>query len=237
MKNNFFVKNSLYVTSALGIIVLAITLVFWDQMPMTQRLIGIYYFLIAAHEWEEMKIPGGFVEMVISLTGMPVKDMIIPKFCLFCLTVYMMLIPFCIPSAHWLLIAPLVLGIIEPLVHLLVGRVNPKGRTSPNIYACVYTSIHLCIHLTTHPYLSIYLPIHIYLSTDLSPECSISLETLPWSKTVPLIGSPISFSTFPPLPNKYLAQESSSQGLLLRILTLRTFFGFLKVSHRVTNLF
>lgn len=128
MKNNFFVKNSLYVTSALGIIVLAITLVFWDQMPMTQRLIGIYYFLIAAHEWEEMKIPGGFVEMVISLTGMPVKDMIIPKFCLFCLTVYMMLIPFCIPSAHWLLIAPLVLGIIEPLVHLLVGRVNPKGR-------------------------------------------------------------------------------------------------------------
>ena len=90
------------------------------------------------------------------------------------------------------------------------------------------------MHPFDYPSISLYLPIHIYLSTDLSPACSVSLETLPWSKTVPLIGSPISFST---LPNKYLAQESSSQGLLLRILTLRTFFGFLKVSHRVTNLF
>ena len=102
MKNNVFVKNSLYVTTILGIIVLGITIIFWDKMPMTQRLIGIYYFLIAAHEWEEMKYPGGFVEMVISLTGMPVKDMTIPKFCLFIITIYMLLLPFCISGVHWL---------------------------------------------------------------------------------------------------------------------------------------
>lgn len=138
MKNNVFVKNSLYVTTILGIIVLGITIIFWDKMPMTQRLIGIYYFLIAAHEWEEMKYPGGFVEMVISLTGMPVKDMTIPKFCLFIITIYMLLLPFCISGVHWLVIAPLVLGIIEPIAHIVVGRVNPKTRIySPGLITSV----------------------------------------------------------------------------------------------------
>lgn len=100
MQNNFFVKNSLYVTSVLASIVLAITIAFWNDMPMTQRLIGIYFFLIAAHEWEELKFPGGFVELVIGMTGMPVRDMRIPKFALFLLTLYMLVLPFCIPSAH-----------------------------------------------------------------------------------------------------------------------------------------
>ena len=64
MSNNIIVKNTLYVTSILAAIVLAVTIIFWNQMPMTQRLIGIFYFLIAAHEWEELKFPGGFIETV-----------------------------------------------------------------------------------------------------------------------------------------------------------------------------
>jgi hypothetical protein len=107
-------------------------------MPATQRLIGIYYFLIAAHEWEEMKYPGGFVETVIKLTGMPVKNMTIPKFCLFILTIYMLLIPFCIPQAHWLLIAPLILGIIEPIAHIVVAKAVPGPRFySPGMITAV----------------------------------------------------------------------------------------------------
>lgn len=138
MKSNWFIKNSLYITSAIGIIVLCITIIFWNSMSMTQRMIGIYYFLIAAHEWEEMKFPGGFVEMVISLTGMPVKDMTIPKFCLFLFTVYMLLVPYCIPEVHWLVIGPLVLGIIEPVVHIIVGKVNPNSRIySPGLITSV----------------------------------------------------------------------------------------------------
>ena len=136
--DNFFVKNSLYVTSAIAVVVLAVLIIFWNDMPVTQRLIGIFYVLIAAHEWEEMKYPGGFVEMVIALTGMPIKDMTIPRFLLFLITVYMLLIPFCIPSMHWLLIGPLVLGIIEPVAHIVVGRVNPKTRIySPGLITSV----------------------------------------------------------------------------------------------------
>lgn len=138
MEHNFIVKHSLYITSIIAAIVLIITIAFWDSMPVTQRLIGIYYFLIAAHEWEEMKFPGGFVEMVIGLTGMPVKNMTVPKFCLFLITIYMLLVPFCIPQAHWLLIGPLVLGIIEPIAHLVVAKVNPKSKFySPGMITAV----------------------------------------------------------------------------------------------------
>ena len=76
--------------------------------------------------------------MVISLTDMPVKDMTIPKFCLFIITIYMLLIPFCLSSVHWLIIVPLVLGIIEPIAHLIVGRANTKSRIySPGLVTAI----------------------------------------------------------------------------------------------------
>ena len=147
MANNFFVKNSLYVTSVLASIVLVITIAFWNDMPMTQRLIGIYYFLIAAHEWEELKFPGGFVELVIGMTGMPVRDMRIPKLALFFLTLYMLVLPFCIPSAHWLVIGALVLGIIEPIAHIIAGRANPQSRIySPGMITSFLFMIPLDIY-------------------------------------------------------------------------------------------
>lgn len=147
MSNKFIIKNSLYITSILAAIVLFITIIFWNQMPITQRLIGIYYVLIAFHEWEEMKFPGGFVELVIKLTGMPVKDMTIAKFILFLITVYMLLIPFCIPSLHWLLIGPLVLGIIEPIAHLAVAKVNSKDKFySPGMFTAIFLMIPIDIY-------------------------------------------------------------------------------------------
>ena len=126
--DRFVVRNSLYVTTAIAACVATYMVVFWESMPVTQRIIGLYYILIAAHEWEELKYPGGFVELAISLTGMPMRDMCIPKFALFCITVYLLLIPFCLPQFHWLVIGALVLGIIEPLAHIVAGRANPKTR-------------------------------------------------------------------------------------------------------------
>ena len=126
--DRFIVRNSLYVTTAIAACVAAYMVVSWESMPVTQRIIGLYYILIAAHEWEELKYPGGFVELAISLTDMPMRDMRIPKFALFCLTVSMLLIPVCLLQVPWLVIGALVLGIIEPLAHIVAGRANPKTR-------------------------------------------------------------------------------------------------------------
>lgn len=126
--DRFIVRNSLYVTTAMAACVAAYMVVFWESMPVTQGIIGLYYILIAAHEWEELKYPGGFVELAISLTDMPMRDMRIPKFALLCITVYMLLIPFCFPQFHWLVIGALVLGIIEPLAHIVAGRGEPQDE-------------------------------------------------------------------------------------------------------------
>ncbi len=135
--DRFIVRNSLYVTTVIAACVAVYMVVFWESMPVTQGIIGLYYILIAAHEWEELKYPGGFVELAISLTDMPMRDMRIPKFALLCITVYMLLIPFCFPQFHWLVIGALVLGIIEPLAHIVAGRANPKTRIySPGMVTC-----------------------------------------------------------------------------------------------------
>lgn len=161
MSKNFFVRNSLYVTLTLAGIVMIYTIINWNTMPMTQRIAGIYYFLIALHEIEEMKVPGGFVEMVIKLTGMPVKDMTIPHFCLFLITVYMMLIPFCLSSIHWLVIGPLVLGTIEPIAHFVVGKANPATKVySPGMITAVIFMIPLDVY--TFYYLFSVAPISWY---------------------------------------------------------------------------
>lgn len=126
--DRFLVRNSLYVTSAIAVCIVVYMAFNWEAMPVTQRIIGLYYVLIAAHEWEELKFPGGFVELVVALTGMPLRDMRLPKFALFCITVYMLLVPFCLPQVHWLAIAALVLGVVEPLAHVVAGRANPETR-------------------------------------------------------------------------------------------------------------
>lgn len=147
MSKNFFVRNSLYVTLVLAAGVLVYTVANWNTMPVTQRIAGLYFFLIALHEIEEMKVPGGFVEMVVKLTGMPIKDMTIPHFCLFLITVYMLLIPFCLPSIHWLVIGPLVLGTIEPIAHLVVGRANPATRIySPGMVTAVLFMVPMDVY-------------------------------------------------------------------------------------------
>ena len=67
----------------------------------------------------------------------------------------------------------------------------------------------------------------------------ISLENID-TRVYPLLAAFPPLSHFPipllfHLPNKLPAPESSSQGLLLRAITLRTFLSFLKVPCRVTT--
>ena len=68
--DRFLVRNSLYVTSAIAVCIVVYMAFNWEAMPVTQRIIGLYYVLIAAHEWEELKFPGGFVEQAYLPDGL-----------------------------------------------------------------------------------------------------------------------------------------------------------------------
>lgn len=54
----FFLRNNLAIITALGVLVLSWTLVFWQQMPVTQRCVGLFIAGIVVHLWEEGRIPG-----------------------------------------------------------------------------------------------------------------------------------------------------------------------------------
>ena len=74
-----------------------------------------------------MKLPGGFVEMVVTFVKLPFMDMGVPKLLLSCFIIYLGLIPLFLPSITWLAAAPLYLGIIEVIAHLLAAaRMNTR---------------------------------------------------------------------------------------------------------------
>lgn len=62
----FLTRNSLYTVSAVAIVVGAYTALNWDSLPVLQRMVGLFFVGIVAHVWEEMRFPGGFVELVAS---------------------------------------------------------------------------------------------------------------------------------------------------------------------------
>ena len=154
MSKNFFVRNSLYVTLVLAAGVMVYTVANWNTMPVTQRIAGLYFFLIALHEIEEMKVPGGFVEMgSVKLTGMPIKDMTVPHF---------LPVPdhgvhaadpvLAWPSIHWLVIGPLVLGTIRTDCppRGRQGQPRPRGYSLGMVTAVLFDwSPWTCIPSTT----------------------------------------------------------------------------------------
>lgn len=119
------------------------------------------------------------------------------------------------------------------------------------MYVCIHPSIHPFDNLSIHIYLSTYLFSHpsisiclcIYLSVYL-PTCLLQVlflwRPLSRARLSPLLAAFPSLSHLPlsllfHLPNKLLARDSFSQGLLPRTLTLRTFSNSLKMPYKVTN--
>lgn len=124
----FFIKHSLALITSLGLGILVYTILNWDTMPVTQRMVGLIFFAITLHEWEELKIPGGFTEMVMENIKLPAIDMGVPKIILVFFTLYLGFVPMLFPQITWMSAAPLILGIIEVFAHLLATRMNKKKK-------------------------------------------------------------------------------------------------------------
>ncbi|MEJ7358502.1 hypothetical protein WL542_12130, partial [Staphylococcus epidermidis] len=61
---NWIMKNSLYLVTLLNIFILIYMIIFWDNMSIAQRYIGIFNIGLVIHLWEEGKFPGGFTKMI-----------------------------------------------------------------------------------------------------------------------------------------------------------------------------
>lgn len=62
----FLVRNNLNLLALLGVGVIAYLAIFWAEMPVMQRTVGVFFVALVAHVWEEMRYPGGFAELMTS---------------------------------------------------------------------------------------------------------------------------------------------------------------------------
>ena len=128
-------RYSFWLTSALGACALAWLVASWHSAPMLQRLPVVYIVALPIHEGEELRFPGGFVELATSMTGIEIKNLGLAKFGLLCFTVYATAVPALLAGVGmvWPVMSTLLIGVIEVLAHLAAARVNRERFYSPGL--------------------------------------------------------------------------------------------------------
>lgn len=149
----FILKNIFWIMETLGLAVLLVLLFCWNSLVPTQRISGMFFVAIVLHVIEEMKLPGGFVDMVVKFTGMPMVNMDVPKFYLSLLIIYMALVPMYFPRVAFMGAAPLFLGVIEIFAHLLAAA---KMNESHKFYSPgMVTSLLIMLPMTAYGFYTV----------------------------------------------------------------------------------
>lgn len=133
----FLVKYNLPLFSLVAVGVLIYTLMHWQTMPVTQRMLGLFVFGITLHLWEEGHFPGGFTEMIAEKLDFKSKDIHFGQIITSCYVVFIVFIPLLFPHVLPLAIAPMLLGLLEVGAHLLAIRMSPTRYYSPGLVTAV----------------------------------------------------------------------------------------------------
>lgn len=144
--DKFMKKYSFFLTSLLGVIAVIWLVIEWGDMDMLRKLPIMYIVALAVHEIEELKFPGGFVELVTAMTGLKLKKLGLAKFGLLMFTLYATIIPAFISGYVWPVMATLFIGIIEIFAHLAAARVNPKKFYSPGMLTAIVVQFPVAVY-------------------------------------------------------------------------------------------
>ncbi|EKN4012784.1 TPA: HXXEE domain-containing protein [Klebsiella pneumoniae] len=154
----FLMKHNLALFSLVATCVLIYTLANWQVMPFTQRMLGLFVFGITLHLWEEGRFPGGFTEMIAEKLNFKADDIHFGQIITSCYVVFIVFVPLFFPHVLFLAIAPMLLGLLEPVAHLLAIRMSSTRYYSPGLVTAVvvlmpislYTLHHIATHMETH---------------------------------------------------------------------------------------
>ena len=148
---NFITKNSLYLLTALAVIVAIFLLLNWSTMPVLQRMVGLFFCGIVLHLWEEGRFPGGFTEMITRKLDFTQRD---PHFGELITADYVLFITFIslfFPNVTWLAMAPMLLGILEVIGHLgAIKMFNLPRFYSPGLVSAVVVMLPISIYTIVH---------------------------------------------------------------------------------------
>jgi hypothetical protein len=145
----FLLKNNLAIITALGALVLSWTLVSWQQMPMTQRCVGLFVAGVVVHLWEEGRFPGGFTRMITERLGFTQSD---PRFGGLVTDLLVLLVgfvPFLFPGATFLVFAAVSLGFVESFAHVVAIRMFRTGRPyTPGMASALAVLLPISVYTT-----------------------------------------------------------------------------------------
>jgi len=139
-------KYSFWLTLLLGIAAVIVLIVGWNKIDMLHKLPIIYIVALALHETEELKFPGGFVELVTDMTGLKVKNLGMAKFGLLMLTLYATVLPAVLAEWVWPVMSTLLIGIVEIVMHLAAARINKDRFYSPGLITAVFVQFPVAIY-------------------------------------------------------------------------------------------
>ncbi|MCD8020975.1 MAG: HXXEE domain-containing protein [Clostridiales bacterium] len=142
----FMRKYSFWLTTLLGVIALVILAVGWNKIDMLHKLPILYIVALALHETEELKFPGGFVELVMDMTGLKLKNLGVAKFGLLLFTLYATVLPAFLAGWVWPVMSTLFIGIVEIIMHLAAAHINQERFYSPGLITAVFVQFPVAVY-------------------------------------------------------------------------------------------
>jgi len=144
---NFFIKNNLYLLTALGVAVLIFAVVNWSVMPVLQRMICLFFCAVILHLWEEGRFPGGFTKMITRKLNFTQSDPHFGEIITASYVLFLTFIPLFFSNVHWLAMAPILLGFIEVIAHLgAIKMFNLPRFYSPGLATAVFVMLPISIY-------------------------------------------------------------------------------------------
>lgn len=134
---SFLMKYNLVLFSVVATGMLLYTILKWDALLYTQKMLGLFVFGIVLHLWEEGYFPGGFTEMIAEKLGFKGENLHFGQIVTSCYVLYLVFIPFFFPTVLFLVLAPMLLGILEVIAHLVAIKMFGKRFYSPGLFTAV----------------------------------------------------------------------------------------------------
>ncbi len=142
----FMRKYSFLITGILGIVAVIYLAITWNTTTMLQKLPIMYIVALAVHEIEELKLPGGFVELVTDMTGIEIKNIGVAKLGLFIFTLWATIVPALTANYIWPVMSTMLIGILEMFAHLAAARVNKNHFYSPGMITALLVQLPVAIY-------------------------------------------------------------------------------------------
>lgn len=127
----FWAKHNLHILTVAGVAAAAYLVIGWGQMDLVRRAIGVFIIGITLHEWEEMRFPGGFFDLMTNMFG--IKDATELQMgkahgAVAIAIVFFAYVPFFLHEITWIAMVPAILGIFESFIHVVGIKIHRLKR-------------------------------------------------------------------------------------------------------------